>query len=108
MEIIHKSQIVRLKMRRLHSTVVYPHLWRVIVICSAPSVAARPSSIENGLVEDDSKHIAREWNREIEAEMRRLATKQDDGPWKIIVWVLLEAVWLAALVVVLGVFTRLH
>jgi len=59
-------------------------------------------------VEDDSKHIDREWNREIEAEMRRLATKQDDGPWKIIVWVLLEAVWLAALVVVLGVFTRLH
>jgi len=40
--------------------------------------------------------------------MCRLATKQDDGPWKIIVWVLLEAVWLAALVVVLGVFTRLH
>ena len=59
-------------------------------------------------MEDDSKHIDREWNREIEAEMRRLATKQDDGPWKIIVWVLLEAVWLAALVVVLGVFTRLH
>lgn len=59
-------------------------------------------------MEDDSKHIVREWNREIEAEMRRLATKQDDGPWKIIVWVLLEAVWLAALVVVLGVFTRLH
>ena len=59
-------------------------------------------------MEDDSKHIDREWNREIEAEMRRLATKQDDGPWKILVWVLLEAVWLAALVVVLGVFTRLH
>jgi len=59
-------------------------------------------------VEDDSKHIVREWNREIEAEMRRLATKQDDGPWKILVCVLLEAVWLGALVVVLGVFTRLH
>ena len=59
-------------------------------------------------MERDSKRIVREWNREIEAEMRRLATKQDDGPWKILVWVLLEAVWWAALVVVLGVFTRLH
>ena len=59
-------------------------------------------------MERDSKLIVREWKREIEAEMRRLATKQDDGPWKILVWVRLEAVWLGALVVVLGVFTRLH
>ena len=59
-------------------------------------------------MEDDSKLIVREWKREIETEMCRLATKQDDGPWKILVWVRLEAVWLGALVVVLGVFTRLH
>jgi hypothetical protein len=59
-------------------------------------------------MERDSKRIVREWKRDIEAEMRRLAAPQDDGPWKILVWVLLEAVWLGALVVVLGLFTRLH
>ena len=59
-------------------------------------------------MERDSKRIIREWNREIEAEARRLAARQDDGPWKIVVWVLLEAVWLVALVVVLGLFTGLQ
>jgi len=59
-------------------------------------------------MERDSKRIVREWNREIEAETRRLATRRDDGPWKIVVWVLLEALWLVALVVVLGLFSRLH
>ena len=59
-------------------------------------------------MERDSKRIVREWNREIEAEMRSLAAQRDDGPWKILVWVLLEAVWLGALVIVLGLFTRFH
>ena len=59
-------------------------------------------------MERDSRRIVREWNREIEDETRRLAAQQDDGPWKIVVWVLLEAVWLVALVLVLGLFTRLH
>jgi hypothetical protein len=56
----------------------------------------------------DSKRIAREWNREIEAEMRRLAARQDDGKWKIVVWTLLEALWLVSLVLMVGFFTRLH
>jgi hypothetical protein len=62
----------------------------------------------NGSMERDSKRVVREWNREIDAEIRRRAARQDDGRWKIVVWVLLEATWLAALVVVLGLFTRLH
>jgi hypothetical protein len=59
-------------------------------------------------MERDSKRIVWEWNREIEADMRRLAARQDDGKWKIVVWVVLEAVWLASLFVVVGLFTRLH
>jgi hypothetical protein len=59
-------------------------------------------------MERDSKRIAREWNREIEAEIRRRAARQDDGKWKIVVWVALEVIWLAALVVVVGLATRLH
>jgi hypothetical protein len=59
-------------------------------------------------MERDSKRIAREWNREIEAEMRRLAAERHDGKWKIVVWALLEAVWLVGLVLMIGFLTRLH
>ena len=59
-------------------------------------------------MERDSKRIAREWNREIEAEMRRLAARKDDGKWKFVVWTLLEAIWLVGLVLMVGFLTRLH
>ncbi len=59
-------------------------------------------------MEQDSKRIVREWNREIEADMRRLAARRDEGRWKFVVWVALEVMWLAGLVVVVGLFTRLH
>jgi hypothetical protein len=59
-------------------------------------------------MERDSKRIAREWKREIEAEMRHLAARQDEGRWRIVVWVVLEVIWLAGLVVVVGLVTRLH
>jgi hypothetical protein len=45
----------------------------------------------------DPKQIARDWNREIEAEIRRLAKGRDDGRWKIVVWVLLWVLWCALL-----------
>ena len=59
-------------------------------------------------MERDSRRIAREWNREIEAEIRRLAARQDDGKWKYVVWTVLEVIWLVAVFAVLGVFSRLH
>jgi hypothetical protein len=58
-------------------------------------------------METDHKQIVREWNREIEAEIRREA-RRDDGPWKIILWVALEVVWLLALLAVLGLFQQLR
>jgi hypothetical protein len=64
--------------------------------------------IGNAVMERDSKHIVREWNREIEAEMRLLAARRDDGKWKIVVWAVLEVIWLAGLVLMLGMLTRLH
>ena len=54
-----------------------------------------------------AKRVVREWNREIEAEVRR-EVPQDGGPWKIVVWVALEVLWLVTLLVVLGVFNRAH
>jgi hypothetical protein len=59
-------------------------------------------------MEPDSTRIVREWNGEIEAEMRRLAAKQDDGKWKLVVWTVLEAIWLVGLFVLMGLFGRVH
>jgi hypothetical protein len=61
-------------------------------------------------MEPDSKRIVRQWNREIEAEMRRLAPAKRDngGRWKLVVWTLLEAIWLVVVLAVMGLFGRLH
>ena len=56
----------------------------------------------------DSRRIAREWNREIEEETRRLAARRDEGWGRFVVWTVLELVWLVAVFAVLGVFSRLH
>jgi hypothetical protein len=58
-------------------------------------------------MEADAKRVVREWNREIEAEIGREA-RQDHGPWKIVVWIALEVLWLVALFAMLGVFNRVH
>jgi hypothetical protein len=58
-------------------------------------------------MEPESRRIAREWNREIEAKIR-LAARQEEGWGRVVVWTVLELVWLVAVFVVLGVFSRLH
>ena len=59
-------------------------------------------------MESDPKRIVREWNREIEAEIRRRAAHQKDGPWKIVVWMALVVLWFVALFAVLALFERLQ
>jgi hypothetical protein len=59
-------------------------------------------------MDSDPKRIVREWNREIEAEMRRRDARQEDGRWKIVVWVALAVLWFLALFAVLGFFERLQ
>ena len=59
-------------------------------------------------MESDPKRVVREWNREIEAEIRRRDARQEDGPWKIVVWVALAVLWFVALLAVLGLFERLQ
>jgi hypothetical protein len=56
-------------------------------------------------MEAEPKRVLREWNREIEAEIR-CGARQDDGPWKILVWLALEVLWLVSLFAMLGVFNR--
>jgi hypothetical protein len=58
------------------------------------------------MMEPDSKRIVREWNREIEEEIRRRDARRDDGPWRIVVWVALAVLWFVALFAVLGLFER--
>jgi hypothetical protein len=53
--------------------------------------------------EHDSKRIIRQWNREIEAEIRREKDRErDNGPWKAVVWAALWLLWLGALVALLS------
>jgi hypothetical protein len=59
-------------------------------------------------METDPKRIVRDWNREIEMELRRRAADQENGPWKIVVWVVLAALWFTALVAAIGLFERLQ
>ena len=51
------------------------------------------------MAESDSKRIARQWNREIEADLRQRAAaeKAAEGPWKAVVWGALWLGWLLLL-----------
>ena len=42
------------------------------------------------------------------AEIRRLAARHDEGWGRVVVWTVLELVWLVGVFAVLGVFSRLH
>jgi hypothetical protein len=59
-------------------------------------------------METDSKRIVPEWNREIEAEIRRLAAQRDEGWGRIVVWTVLEVIWLVGVFGVLSLFVRVH
>ena len=59
-------------------------------------------------MEHDSKRIVREWNREIEVEDHHLAAARQDGWGKIVVWTVLEVMWLVVVFAVLGLVSRLY
>jgi hypothetical protein len=56
----------------------------------------------------DSKTIIRQWDREIETELRREAARnRDDGRWKAVVWAALWCLWLGLLFGIVALI-RLH
>jgi hypothetical protein len=59
-------------------------------------------------MESDPKRVVREWNREIEAEMRRRSAREANGPWKVVVWVALAMVWFGVVLAAIGLFERLQ
>lgn len=58
--------------------------------------------------EHDSKRIVRQWNREIEAENRRLGERRDQGPWRGVVWAALWLLWLLAIGALVSMLRPLH
>jgi hypothetical protein len=60
------------------------------------------------IVEPDTKHIIRQWNREIEDETRRLAARKGEGPWRAVVWGGLWLLWLGVLLGLIGLLRPLH
>ena len=57
-------------------------------------------------MEPDPKRIAREWNREIEAEIRRLAEREDGGWGRNLIWTLLAFAWFVLVLECFGVLPR--
>ena len=60
------------------------------------------------IMEPDTKHIIRQWNWEIEDEIRRLAARKDDGPWRAVVWGGLWLFWLGVVLGLIGLLRPLH
>jgi len=55
------------------------------------------------VVQHDSKRIIRQWDREIEDEIRHEAARNAAGrPWKAVVWGVLWVVWLVSLAVLIA------
>jgi hypothetical protein len=67
---------------------------------------AKPAGYAIG--EPDTKHIIRQWNREIEDETRRLAARKDEGRWRAAVWGGLWLLWLGVVLGLLGLLRALH
>ena len=59
-------------------------------------------------MEPDTKHIIRQWDREIEDETRRLTARKDEGPWRAVVWGGLWLLWLGLVFGFIGLLRPLH
>jgi hypothetical protein len=69
---------------------------------AAPVVGREDEQDWRAMSEHDSRRIIRQWNREIEDEIRRENARAGaGGPWKAVAWGALWVVWLAVLVALL-------
>jgi len=74
-------------------------------------LAGMAGEVKSGgaVAERDSKRIIRQWNREIEDELRREAARDaHSGAWKAVSWAALWVLWLLALAAFLGHLKGLH
>jgi len=67
------------------------------------AAAAGRAGIGHAVTDHHTKHIIRQWDREIEDELRREAARNAaGGPWKAVVWAALWLLWLGLLVLLLA------
>jgi hypothetical protein len=60
------------------------------------------------VADPEVRQFVRQWNREIDDERRREAPRPDAGPWRIVSWLALWCLWLAVLVLIVGLIRPLH
>ena len=64
---------------------------------------ALPAGIGHAVTDHHTKHIIRQWDREIEDEIRRDAARNaGDGPWRAVVWGALWLLWVGLLFALLA------
>jgi hypothetical protein len=68
------------------------------------AAAAQADGIGHVVTDHHTKHIIRQWDREIEDEIRRreAALNRADGPWRSVVWGALWLLWLGLLIALLS------
>lgn len=72
--------------------VVVPERRRAATIAAGEALVTR----------HDSERIARQWQREIDDEIRRGERATADGPWRAVSWIALWLLWLVFLALLLG------
>lgn len=76
---------------------------------NATAAAFRRKPAGYAMAERETKHIIRQWNREIEDETRRLAGRgKDSGPWRAVVWGAMWVLWLGALLALVALLKPWH
>ena len=76
---------------------------------NATAAAFRRKPAGYAMAERETKHIIRQWNREIEDETRRLAARgKDSGPWRAVVWGAMWVLWLGALLALIALLKPWH
>jgi hypothetical protein len=76
---------------------------------NATAAAFRRKPAGYAMAERETKHIIRQWNREIEDETRRLAARgKDSGPWRAVVWGAIWVLWLGALLALIALLKPWH
>ena len=60
------------------------------------------------MADPEVRRFVRQWDREIDEERRREASRPDTGPWRVLSWLALWLLWLGVLVLIVGMIRPLQ
>jgi len=60
------------------------------------------------VADPEVRRFVRQWDREIDEERRREASRRDTGPWRVLSWLALWLLWLGVLVLIVGMIRPLQ